>query len=85
MASPSSLAGDQRPLTHAARPTEYVRSSFRRLDSSDYPEVAEYSWNEIYGDGDNMAPGGLYLATVMARAMNLKKGDIVLDIGQIVG
>jgi SAM-dependent methyltransferase len=28
-----------------------------------------------------MAPGGLYLAAVMARLMNLKKGDIVLDIG----
>ena len=81
MASPSSLAGDQRTLTHAARPAEYVRSSFRRLDPSDYPEVAEYSWNEIYGGGDNMASGGLYLAAVMARSMKLKKGDIVLDIG----
>jgi SAM-dependent methyltransferase len=51
------------------------------LDASNYPEVAEYSWDEIYGGGDNMAPGGLYLAAVMARSMNLKKGDIVLDIG----
>ncbi len=81
MASANKLVGDQRILTHAATPTEYVRSSFRRLDERDYPEVAEYSRNEIYGGGDNMAPGGLYLAAVMARSMNLKKGDIVLDIG----
>ena len=28
-----------------------------------------------------MAPGGLYLAAVMARSMDLKEGDIVLDMG----
>ncbi len=28
-----------------------------------------------------MAPGGLYLAACMTRFMNLKTGDIVLDIG----
>ena len=81
MASPNNRAGDQGTLTHTARPTEYVRSSFRRLDASDYPEVAECSWNDIYGGGDNMAPGGLYLAAVMARSLNVKKGDIVLYIG----
>ncbi len=81
MTSSNNLAGDQKTLTHAPTPTEYLRSSFRRLDPNDYPEVAAYSWEEIYGDGDNMAPGGLYLAAVMARSMNLKKGDIVLDIG----
>ena len=81
MTSPNNLATDQRTLPHAARPTEYVRSTFRRLDPSDYPEVTEYSRNEIYGGGDNMAPAGLYLAAVMARSMNLKQGDIVLDIG----
>ena len=56
MASTNDLAGDQRILTQTATPTEYVRSSFRRLDASDYPEVAEYSRDEIYGGGDNMAP-----------------------------
>ncbi len=81
MTSPNNLVGDQRVLRCAARPTEYVRSSFRRLDPGDYPEVAGYSWDEIYGGGDNMAPGGLYLAAVMARSMSLKQGDIVLDIG----
>ena len=81
MTSPQSLTGGQPILTRAANPIEYVRSSFRRLDLSDSPELTEYSRNEIYGGGDNMAPGGLYLAAVMARSMKLKKGDIVLDIG----
>ena len=58
-----------------------VRLSFRRLDSAGYPEVACYSRDEIYGNGDNMAPGGLRLTARMARSMNLKEGDIVLDIG----
>jgi len=60
---------------------EQIRSSFRRLDRGDYPEVASYSWEEIYSHGENMAPGGLYLAARMTRSMNLKEGDIVLDIG----
>ncbi len=60
---------------------EQVRSYFRRLDRGDYPEVASYSWEEIYSHGENMAPGGLYLAARMTRSMNLKEGDIVLDIG----
>lgn len=60
---------------------EWICSSLRRLDHSEYPEVASYSRDEIYGRGDNMAPGGLYLAACMTRSMTLKTGDIVLDIG----
>ena len=59
---------------------EQVRSSFRRLDPDDYPEVSDYSWDEIYGHGDNMAPGGLYLASRIARSLNLQRGDRVLDL-----
>ena len=59
---------------------EQVRSSFRRLDPDDYPEVSDYSWDEIYGRGDNMAPGGLYLASRIARSLNLQRGDRVLDL-----
>ncbi len=61
--------------------SQQVRSSFRRLDPDAYPEVASYSWEEIYGHGDNMAPGGLYLAARMTRSMNLREGDVVLDMG----
>lgn len=60
--------------------SEQVRSSFRRLDPDDYREVRGYSWDEIYGRGDNMAPGGLYLASRIARGLNLRRGDRVLDI-----
>ena len=60
---------------------ESPRDLFRRLDRRSYPEVADYSWEEIYGHGDNMAPGGLYLAARMARAGNLSAADLVLDIG----
>ena len=59
---------------------ESPRDVFRRLDRRRYPEVADYSWEEIYGYGDNMAPGGLYLAARMTRAGNLNAGDLVLDI-----
>jgi len=61
-------------------PLERVRSSFRRLDPDDYPEVGSYSLDEIYGHGDNMAPGGLYLASRIARSMNLRRGGRVLDL-----
>ena len=55
-------------------------ASLRRIDRRDYPEVDDYSWEEIYGHGDNMAPGGLYLASRMARSLHLEPGDVVLDI-----
>ena len=61
-------------------PLERVRSSFRRLDPDDYPEVGSYSLDEIYGHGDNMAPGSLYLASRIARSLNLRRGDRVLDL-----
>ncbi len=53
----------------------------RRLDRRDYPELDRYSWEEIYGHGDNMAPGGLYLAAKMARSSRLKSDELVLDVG----
>ena len=53
---------------------------FRRLDRGKYPEADRYTWQDIYGHGDNMAPGGLYLAIRMTRLAQLKSGDLVLDI-----
>lgn len=58
-----------------------VKSLFRRIDRSEYPELDSYSWDKIYGNGDRMAPGGLYLAAKMSRSMNLRAGDTVLDLG----
>ncbi len=43
--------------------------------------MADHSWEAIYGHGDNMAPGGLYLAERMTRAAKLEPGDLVLDVG----
>jgi len=59
--------------------TGHLKTYFRRIDRSHYPEVQAYSWDEIYRD--HLAPGGLYLAARMTRSMNLKKSDIVLDLG----
>lgn len=57
-----------------------IRSRFRRIDRSRYPEVDAYSWDEIYGHGEQMAPGGLYLAAKMARSLDLQAGATVLDL-----
>ena len=59
---------------------EHIRSHFRRIDRSRYPEVESYSWDEIYGYGDAMAPGGLYLAAKMAASLDIKADDAVLDL-----
>ncbi len=59
---------------------EQIRSQFRRIDRSRYTEVESYSWDEIYGYGDAMAPGGLYLAAKMATALDIKPGETVLDL-----
>ena len=42
--------------------------------------MSGYSWDEVYGHGDNGAPGGLYLASRIARSLNLRRGDRVLDL-----
>lgn len=57
-----------------------IRSQFRRIDRSRYPEVDGYSRDEIYGHGDQMAPGGLYLAAKMAGSLDLQAGARVLDL-----
>lgn len=46
---------------------------------TEYPELANYSKAERYDYF--IGCGGLYLAAQMARRMNLKKGDVVLDLG----
>ncbi len=66
-------------MTHAANTR--LPDLLRRLDRRDYPELDRYSWEEIYGHGDNMAPGGLYLAARMTRSAKLKPEDLVLDVG----
>ena len=59
---------------------ERIKGQFRRIDPKRYPEVASYGWDDIYGHGDAMAPGGLYLASKMATSLGVKPGDTVLDL-----
>lgn len=58
---------------------EIVKARYRSPDCIDYPELAGYAREEIY-DGC-MGGGALYLAAQMTRTMDLKEGDIVLDLG----
>ena len=52
---------------------------FRRIDKRKYPELDGYSDKQIY---ENMIGcGGLFLAAHMLRQMNIKKGDVILDLG----
>src|SRR5512144_2588866 len=54
-------------------------SSLRAPDRARYPELAEYTRDQLYEDF--FGGGGLYLAAQMARTLRLKPGDIVLDLG----
>jgi SAM-dependent methyltransferase len=56
-----------------------IKKTFRSPDVSKYPEIANYSRNMIY-DG-KMGPGGLFLATLMARKLNVKPNLKILDLG----
>ena len=56
-----------------------VKQHFRTPNISNYPELIGYTRDEIY-EG-KMGPGGLYLAALMARRLNLAPGKRVLDIG----
>jgi len=58
---------------------EKAKAGYRSPDCTDYPDLAGYSRDEIY-DGC-MGGGALYLAAQMVRTMDLKEGDIVLDLG----
>jgi SAM-dependent methyltransferase len=58
-----------------------VESNCRRLDPARHPELSRWSRDEIYDDGQMMAPGGLLLAKTLADALSLRAGERVLDLG----
>lgn len=60
---------------------EQLRSSLRQVSLDRYPELQSYTRGEIYGHGDQMSPGVLFLAARMARGLRLRPGDLVLDVG----
>ena len=59
--------------------TQNPIAAFRAPDRLQYPELNGYTRDELYEDC--FGGGGLYLATHMARRLNLHTGDIVLDLG----
>ncbi len=58
-----------------------LRSTLSRVSLDRYPELQSYTRDEIYGHGDQMSPGALFLAARMARSLEVRPGDIVLDVG----
>jgi len=58
---------------------EDIRNRLRLVDRSQYPELSSYSRDEIFSDA--MGGGALFLAVRMARTMDLRPEEIVLDLG----
>ena len=58
-----------------------IRSAFRRLDSARHRALPNLTRDEIYDNGEMMAPGGLFLAKLMADKLDLRPGSTVLDLG----
>jgi cyclopropane fatty-acyl-phospholipid synthase-like methyltransferase len=58
---------------------EKAKATFRAPNRADYPELRDYTRDEIYQDC--CGGGALYLAARMVRTMSLKPGDIVLVLG----
>jgi len=58
---------------------EEAKATLRRVDRKNYPELHAYSDEAIWKDSGG--PGGLYLAAKMSRELNLREGDVVLDLG----
>lgn len=57
-----------------------LQAALRLIDRTRYPDSDIYTRDQIYADGDAMAPGGLFLAGTMAATLDLKPGDTVLDL-----
>lgn len=58
-----------------------IESHCRRLDPARHPALRHWSRDEMYDDGQMMAPGGLLLASTLADALSLRAGERVLDLG----
>ena len=56
-----------------------VKSDFRSPNLDDYPELKGYTREQIYDE--TIGGGALYLAARMVRSINLRPGDVVLDLG----
>ena len=55
-----------------------LKTTLRKVDRSKYPELRDYTKDEIWRD---IGPGGLYLVSLLAKEMDLQPGSLVLDLG----
>lgn len=58
---------------------ETALETFRSPDPAGYPELAGYTRAQIYDE--TIGGGALYLAARMVRTMDLRPGQLVLDLG----
>jgi SAM-dependent methyltransferase len=58
---------------------EELYELFPRIALTDYPELNDYSWEACHQD--SLGGGALFLASEMARKMELEAGMRVLDLG----
>ncbi len=58
-----------------------IRSQFRRLDPAGHRAVPDLLPDEIYDNGEVMAPGGLLFARMIAERLKINEGQRVLDLG----
>ncbi len=71
-----SLVQEEQRLT-----ADQLRSTLNSVSLDRYPELRSHTRDEIYGRGDQMSPGALFLAARMARGLEVRPGDVVLDVG----
>ena len=89
MSEPASAGSDSPPLLNIHSlasegpgiTADELRFTLSRVSQDRYPELQSYTRDEIYGYGDQMSPGALFLAARMARGLAVRPGDIVLDVG----
>lgn len=60
-------------------PLKDLYELFPRVSVADYPELSEYSWEACHRD--SLGGGALFLASEMARRLELEAGMRVLDLG----
>jgi SAM-dependent methyltransferase len=55
-----------------------LQTTLREVDKSEYPELHNYTKEEIWRD---IGPGGLYLVSLLAKELSLQPNALVLDLG----
>jgi SAM-dependent methyltransferase len=71
------MTGDLRQLMTAAE----IQRDFRRLTPEHDQRLRGKSADEVHGNGEWMAPGGPFLAQLMADRISPKDGERILDLG----